>query len=148
MSKIGKLPIKLTQGLTVEKKDGKVLVSGPKGNVTIGIPNEVEIKIENEVLSVSLKEKSKDATAIHGTIRALLANAVLGVSQGWTRQLELVGTGFRAEVNGQTLVLTIGYSHPVKIEAPAGVSFKVEKNIITIEGADRDIVGQIAAKNK
>ena len=88
--------------------------------------------------------KGLDA-ALLGTTRARLANAVLGVSAGWEKKLELVGTGFRAEVNGQTLVLTIGYSHPVKIEAPEGISFKVEKNIVTIAGIDKEVVGQIAA---
>lgn len=146
MSKIGKLPIKLTEGVTAQREDGKILVSGPKGSITLRVPSEVEIRIDAENLSVLLKEKNKEGAAIHGTTRALLANAVLGVSQGFTKQLELVGTGFRAEVNGQTLVLTIGYSHTVSIEAPSGVVFKVEKNIITVHGPDKEIVGQIAAK--
>ena len=146
MSKIGKLPIKLPQGVTVEIKDGRAHVAGPKGNLEVRLNDEVEIKIEGDVLSVSLKSKKNPAVAIHGTMRAILANAVLGVTEGFSRQLELVGTGYRSEVNDKMLTLTIGYSHPVKIDAPEGVSFKVEKNVITIEGANKETVGQTAAR--
>lgn len=146
MSKIGKLPIKIIQGTTVELKDGKVLVTGPKGSIEIQVPRQVEVKIDTENVALSLKKESQDASAIYGTTRALMANAVSGVNTGWSKQLELVGTGFRAEVNNKTLTLTIGYSHPVKIEAPEGISFKVEKNVITVEGINKEIVGQISAK--
>lgn len=145
MSKIGKKPIELPQGTTLEVKSGEVQVTGPKGSIGLFVPREVEIKNEGNVVTVSVKEKSKNAASLHGTTRAKIANAVLGVSQLWSKKLELVGTGFRAEVNGTTLTLTIGYSHPVKIEAPEGISFKVEKNIMTVEGADREIVGQVSA---
>lgn len=145
MSKIGKLPIKLSQGATVEIKDGKVTVSGPKGTIVIVLADGIEVKAEGETLTVFLEEKKNATSAIHGTMRAIIANAILGVTEGFSRQLEMVGTGYRAEVNGKTLILTIGYSHPVKIEAPDGISFKVEKNVITIEGANKETVGQIAA---
>lgn len=146
MSKIGGLPIKIIEGTTVEIKDGKVLVVGPKGNLEVGIPKTVEVKIDGGALLLSSKKEDKQASSIFGTTRAIIANAVSGVSAGWSKKLELVGTGFRAEVNGKTLILTVGYSHPVKIEAPEGISFKVEKNIITVEGIDKEMVGQISAK--
>lgn len=146
MSKIGKKLIELPQGVTVENKNGEATVSGPKGQVSLTVPTGIETKIEGGRLKVIFKKDEKGTTAVFGTTRARLANAVLGVSQGWSKQLELVGTGFRAEVNDKTLNLTIGYSHPVKIEAPEGISFKVEKSIVTVEGIDREVVGQVAAK--
>lgn len=146
MSKIGKLPIKITQGTTVEIKDGKVLVTGPKGSLEVNVPKTVEIKNENEFLILTSKKESKEASSIYGTTRAIISNAVSGVNVGWSKKLELVGTGFRAEVNGKTLILTVGYSHPVKIEAPEEISFKVEKNVITVEGIDKETVGQTSAK--
>lgn len=127
---------------------GKVVVTGPKGSVALSIGNEINIATHEDVVSVTSKGTGKEGTAVYGTTRAKIANAVSGVSIGWSRQLELVGTGYRAEVDGKTLILTIGYSHSVKIEAPEGISFKVEKNIITIEGVDRELVGQIAAKTR
>ena len=107
------------------------------------IPGKIEIKEKEGKLF--LEEGKSQNAALLGTTRARLANAGLEVYAGWEKKVELVGTGFRAEVNGQTLVLTIGYSHPVKIEAPEGISFKVEKNIVTIAGIDKEVVGQIAA---
>lgn len=148
MSKIGKKPIELPQGTTIEIVEGKALVKGPKGSLMVSIPTEIETKNEAGSFTLSLKGKNKGSTAIYGTVRAIVANAVVGVSQGFSKQLELVGTGFRAEVNGNTLTLTIGYSHPIKIDAPEGITFKVEKNIITVEGLDRELVGQIAAKTR
>ncbi len=145
MSKIGKLPIKLSQGVTAEIKNDIVNVTGPKGTISVPLADGVEVKTEGGTLTVFLVEKKNATSAIHGTMRAIIANAVLGVTEGFIRQLEMVGTGYRAEVNGKTLILTIGYSHPVKIEAPDGISFKVEKNMITVEGANKETVGQTAA---
>lgn len=146
MSKIGRLPIKIVEGTTVEIKDGKVLVTGPKGSIETKLPLTVEAKIEGDSLYFSSKKEDKDASSIFGTTRANIANAVSGVSTGWSKKLELVGTGFRAEVNGKTLTLTVGYSHPVKMDAPDEISFKVEKNIITVEGTNKETVGQVSAK--
>ena len=97
-------------------------------------------------LLISSKDKSKLGRALYGTIRSLVSNMVKGVSQGWSKTLELVGTGYRAEVSGDTLVLSVGYSHPVKIEAPKGITFKVMKNEVTVEGVDKELVGQISAR--
>lgn len=146
VSKIGKKQIQLPAGVSLEGGSGKVVVTGPKGTVTVMITDEIDVKVEGGMVSVLTKGKNKESASEYGTARAKIANAVLGVTGGWSRQLELVGTGYRAEVNGNTLVLTIGYSHPVKIEGPAGISFKVEKSIVTIGGVDRELVGQTAAK--
>ena len=96
-------------------------------------------------LSVIVQKQSPSATALHGTTRAILANAVLGVTDGWKKTLELIGAGYKVETNGQELTLNVGFSHPVKFKAPEGIAFKVEKTLITIEGKDKEIVGQVAA---
>lgn len=145
MSKIGKQPIQIPGGVTVEVNGSTVKVTGPKGEITRNIARGVNIGVKDGVATVSVKGSSKTQMSLHGTTRALLNNDVKGAFQGWIRQLELVGTGFRAEVAGKTLSLTVGFSHPVKIEAPEGINFKVEKMIITVEGANREVVGQVAA---
>jgi large subunit ribosomal protein L6 len=143
MSKIGKQPIILPEGVKVEISGQELSITGPKGNLKRVLPKGVEVSQKDDSLILGIK--SENLTPLYGTARVLVANMVKGVTEGWSKQLELVGTGYRAEISGTTLVLTIGYSHPVKIEAPEGISFKVEKTIITVEGADKEIVGQIAA---
>lgn len=145
MSKIGKIPVILTEGVTAQISGNSVTVSGPKGSLTRSFPDEIGILLEKNILKVVSKSKNKKGNAIFGTSRALLANMVTGVTDGWKKELELVGAGYRAEVSGNTLVLTIGYSHPVKIQAPEGITFKVEKTVISVEGLDKEVVGQIAA---
>ncbi len=145
MSKIGKQPIQIPAGVTIEVSEGRAKVAGPKGALETILPRGVSVKVEGDRVEVSVRGKSKQMMSIHGTIRSILANNIKGVSIGWSKQLELVGTGYRAEVAGNTLLLTVGYSHPVKIEAPEGISFKVEKTIVTVEGINREVVGQVAA---
>lgn len=145
MSKIGQLPIQIPSGVTIDITGKTVNVNGPKGKLTITVDDLVTVKQEESNLIISVSKETKFAKSIWGTTRKLIDNMVVGVNKGWAKQLELVGTGYRAEVQGNTLVLTVGYSHPIKIEAPAGVSFKVEKGIITVDGIDRQIIGQISA---
>lgn len=145
MSKIGQLPIQTPSGVTVEITNKTINVNGPKGKLSIVVDDLVTVKQEESNLIISVSKETKFAKSIWGTTRKLISNMVKGVADGWSKQLELVGTGYRAEVQGNTLVLTVGYSHPIKIEAPTGVSFKVEKGIITVDGIDRQIVGQISA---
>lgn len=145
MSKIGKLPVKLPEGVTAQIMGNILKVVGPKGVLEVKIPAAVTAEIKEGEVVFSLKEGDKSSSAIYGTVRATVANMVKGVSEGWSKQLELVGTGYRAEVAGSSLVLTVGYSHPIKIEAPEGITFKVEKTIITTTGPDRELVGQVAA---
>jgi len=146
MSKIGKLPIVLPEGVTVEINGSLVIVSGPKGKLERRIAKEVEIVLKDGTLFLSPKRRSVSLYAIYGTTRSLIANMVIGVSRGWTKELELVGAGYKTEVQGKTLVLNVGYSHPVKVEAPEGINFKVEKTFVTVEGLDKEVVGQVAAK--
>ena len=145
MSKIGKQPVQIIAGANVEVSGRTVKISGPKGTLEVKIPRSIEVEVKDGFVNVTNKGNSKLDISNHGTIRALINNHVTGVTKGWSRQLELVGTGFRAEVAGKTLSLTVGYSHPVKIEAPEGITFKVEKTIVTVDGANRETVGQVAA---
>ncbi|OGM04767.1 50S ribosomal protein L6 [Candidatus Woesebacteria bacterium RIFCSPHIGHO2_12_FULL_42_9] len=145
MSKIGKQLISVPSGVSVEILDEEVKVSGPKGTLSLRIPSGISVVQKEEEISLVSSKKSKTGKSLYGTTRALLANNVKGVSDGWTKELELVGTGYRAEVVGGNLVLAVGYSHPVKISAPDSITFKVEKTFITIEGPNRELVGQIAA---
>ena len=147
MSLIGKLPIKIPEGVSVNLDNQTVVVTGPKGELRINLPRSVFIEIgDTKEIKVLVKDKNKQARALHGTNRALINNMVKGVTDGWSKNLELVGTGYRAEVSGNTLILSVGYSHPVKIEAPAGIGFRVEKTDVFIDGIDKEVVGQIAAK--
>jgi len=146
MSRIGKLPIIITQAVKIERDGAKMTVTGPKGTVEFTVPRQVTVKEEAGQLVVEIKGSDKLSQALHGTVRAILANNVKGVTEGWVKKMELVGTGFRAEVAGDLLTLTLGFSHPVKVVAPEGITFKVEKNVITVEGADRAKVGQICAE--
>lgn len=145
MSKIGKQPVKLPAGVSIETTPGEIKIKGPKGELSRKIPPSVGVGVKDGAILVSSKEGTKQAKSTFGTIRSIIANMVVGVTEGWSKQLELVGTGFRAEVQGRALILTIGFSHPVTIEVPEGITFKVEKSIITIDGADKELVGQIAA---
>jgi len=144
MSRIGKLPVFIPEGVSLVT-EGKILkVKGPKGELEREIPKEVKLKIETDkamVLPVGVRALVKPYL---GTTRSHVANMVQGVSSGWSKTLELVGVGFRAEVIGKNLSLTLGFSHPVLIEAPAGINFKVEKSLITVEGANKEEVGRIA----
>lgn len=145
MSRIGKLPVLIPEGVEV-KVDGKIFsVSGPKGKITLKLPREVGIVIKDNNIKVEPKSKSNKANALHGTYRALVSNSVEGVTKGWDKTLELVGTGYRVELSGKDLIISIGFSHPVTVKAPEGIEFKAEKTRITVSGIDKELVGQVAA---
>lgn len=146
MSRIGKLPVKIPAGVNIEISGKNVKITGPKGSLERVVPTQISVTQDAGEIKVAVKGQNDNSSALHGTIRAILQNMVTGVTQGWSKKLELVGTGYRAEVNGDTLSVAIGYSHPVKINAPKGISFRVEKSDITIDGIDREVVGQTAAK--
>ncbi|MGK5082819.1 50S ribosomal protein L6 [Bdellovibrionota bacterium FG-1] len=148
MSRVGKAPIKIQQGVKVEIKDGLVKVEGPKGKLSHQLPRGVAAKIDNGSVVVTRDEKqAENAAALHGLSRTLIHNMVHGVHTGFTRELDVVGVGYRAAVKGIVLTLTVGYSHPVDFELPVGVSAKVENNTrIVVSGADKMLVGLVAAK--
>jgi len=144
MSRVGKKPIEIPSGVEVKVDDNQVSVKGPKGALTYATRPEVKVEVKEGKILVSLLKE--DALAFWGLTRAIIANMVKGVVSGYEKKLEITGVGFRANVEGQDLVLNIGFSHPVKIKAPEGISFSVGKNIITVSGIDKGLVGQIAAK--
>jgi len=146
MSRIGKLPIPVPVDVTVSVAEGRVTVRGPRGEVARQVHRDMRVRHEEGVLLVERPSDEQTHRALHGLTRALLANMVTGVSEGFTRELEIEGTGYRADQEGDALVLLVGYSHSVRIEAPAGVSFAVEnrgKKVI-VSGIDKEAVGQTA----
>jgi large subunit ribosomal protein L6 len=146
MSRIGRKPLPMPKGVTLAQKPGTVSVKGPKGELSKPLPAGVSIKTEADKILVLRADDSRENRAKHGLMRAHLANMVKGVTDGWTRELEINGVGYRAEVAGDTMTMALGYSHPVVFKLPKGVTAKVDKNRIMLTSADRDLVGQTAAK--
>ncbi|GAB4276606.1 MAG: 50S ribosomal protein L6 [Candidatus Promineifilaceae bacterium] len=147
MSRIGKLPITIPNGVKVDVSGSEVKVTGPKGSLTQIIPADMSVNIEDGVLTVQRPSDSREHRALHGLTRALINNMVLGVSEGFSKVLEIEGVGYRAEMKGKTLVLNVGYSHPVEFEPPKDVEFRVEdrNKTIIVFGIDKQVVGEIAA---
>jgi large subunit ribosomal protein L6 len=146
MSRIGRKILPLPKGVTLSQKAGSVSVKGPKGELSRALPEGITIKAEADKIQVLRADDSRQNRSKHGLIRAHLANMVKGVTDGWTRELEINGVGYRAEVAGDSMTMALGYSHPIVFKLPKGVSAKVEKNRIALTSADRDLVGQTAAK--
>jgi len=144
MSRIGKQPIEIPQGVTVNIKDRIVTTKGPKGELSVTIRPEVDIKIDNSNIIVSIKNEINKP--YWGLTRSLIANNIEGVVNGYTKQLEIQGVGYRARTEGEILILEVGFSHEVKMEIPENIEIIVEKNIITINGIDKQLVGETAAK--
>ncbi len=146
MSRIGRKPLPLPKGVAFSQSAGSFGVKGPKGELKKPLPGGVTIKVSASQLAVERADDSQPNRAKHGLIRAQLANMIKGVTDGWTRELEINGVGYRAEVSSETLTMQLGYSHPVVFKLPKGVAAKVEKNRVFLNSADRDILGQTAAK--
>lgn len=145
MSKIGKKPIQIPSGVTVQVEGEKVVVSGPQGRLERIIRPEIKVLVEEGVVKISPAKETKQTTALWGLTRALIANMVDGVVKKFEKKLEISGIGFQASVQGRDLVLKIGFTHPVTIAIPEGIDAKVEKNVITVTGHDKEAVGQFAA---
>lgn len=145
MSRIGKQPIKLPEGVTVSVSGLVVAVKGPKGELSAKFHPHMSVEVKAGSVTVSIAKKSKQAAALWGTTRANIANLVQGVTEGFKKQLELQGVGYRANLKGKDIELQIGFSHPVLIKAPEGIAFAVEKEIITVTGIDKQLVGQVTA---
>ncbi len=147
MSRIGKLPIAVPAGVEVELNGSHVTVKGPKGTIQYEFTSHVEIKQEDDRLVVTPTSQEKLARSLHGTTRAVLNNMVVGVSTGFERRLEIDGVGYKADMDGQNLVISAGFSHPVVVEPPEGIQFEVaEKNRqIIVLGINKEVVGQTAA---
>lgn len=146
MSRIGKKPITLAKA-TVEVNGNVVKVKGPKGELSQELRSEVSVEVVDGVLSVMRKDDSKQARALHGLYRSLLANMVEGVNNGFSKSLEMIGVGYKAALKGSNIVLNAGYSHPIEIEAPPGIVIETEgPTKIHVKGIDKELVGNIAAK--
>jgi large subunit ribosomal protein L6 len=143
MSRIGKKPIPLPSGVKVQIGE-KLEVSGPKGKLTVPIPQ--GIKVVQSDGKIEIRRDSDDHAAVHGLTRALAANAVQGVSGGFTRELDIVGIGYRADVKGRIATFTLGYSHPIEVYLPDGIDLKIDKQThLVLSGSDRQLLGQVAA---
>ena len=146
MSRIGNRPIAIPSGVTVNIGDGEIQVKGPKGELTGPIPSGITPKLEGDELSFERADDTKPVRANHGLARALSNNMVVGVSEGFTKRLEIEGVGYRADVKGKVLNLLLGFSHPVEMPIPEGLKVSVDQNTkVAIEGADKQTVGQFAA---
>jgi len=145
MSKIGRIPIEIKPDVKIEQTGNQITVTGPKGEFIFNMPNKIDVKQIDGKLLVSRKTEDKPTRALHGLWRVLLENAIVGVSTGWEKKMDFKGVGYKAEVQDNKLVLSLGFSHPVEVQAPEGISFSVVKNVITVSGSDKQKVGQIAA---
>jgi len=146
MSRIGKMPIEIPKDVKVDIKDELISIKGPKGELKRTINPKVRLNIENDQILVAVDDDSKESKSCHGLFRALVANMVKGVSQGFERMLEIVGVGYRAEVSGRTATFHLGYSHPVVFELPEGIDANIDKSKITLTGIDKELLGRTAAK--
>lgn len=146
MSRIGRKPIPVPAGVTVAIEPELVTVNGPKGELRERISRDIEVKLEGEEILVSRPTDRGEHRALHGLTRSLIANMVEGVTDGFTKSLEIQGVGYRAQLKGKNLELALGYSHPVSIEAPEGIEFEVpQPTEVIVKGIDKQLVGQVAA---
>jgi len=146
MSRIGKKPIEIAQDVKVEVSDKEIKVSGPKGELRQAMSSEIKIEVQDgKVLVAPKTELSKKNRGFWGLYRALIANMIEGVSKGFEKKLEIEGVGFKATVSGDKLILNLGFVNPVEVIKPAGITYTVEKNVITVSGIDKQLVGEMAA---
>lgn len=145
MSKLGKIPLSIPEGVTINESGGEIVITGTKGELKLKIPANIEIQTKEGKMKAKAKDSTKKASEMLGLFISMLKNNIVGVSKGWTKTLVLVGTGYRARVEGETLILNVGYSHTVNIHTPEGITFSVEENKIKITGPNKELVGQLAA---
>mgnify|MGYP006111569313 CR=1 FL=1 len=146
MSRIGSKPIEIPENVEIESNQGSILVKGPKGSIEIRIDNRIEIKLEDNLVMLERKNDEPSVRSLHGLYRSLIYNNIVGVTEGFTKTLELQGVGFKAILKGNDLELSVGYSHTVLFKGVEGIDIKVpDQNSIIIEGIDKGLVGQVAA---
>lgn len=147
MSRIGKLPISIPAPVKLKQSGAVVVIEGPKGKLEHRLPEGVEIEVSDGALAVKRSAETRQARALHGLTQRILANMVQGVTSGFSQVLEITGVGYRADARGEIIHLSLGYSHPIIYQLPAGVQAKVEKQVtITLEGVDRQLLGEVAAQ--
>ncbi|HUW24442.1 MAG TPA: 50S ribosomal protein L6 [Patescibacteria group bacterium] len=148
MSKIGERPIMIKDGVSLSQEGRQLLVRGPQGEIRLALPEKLAVEIEPNQVRVRRLAEDKKTKAMHGTLARLIANAIFGTTAGFSKELEIVGTGYRAQMEGETLVLFVGYSHPVRFVSPPGITLTVQENKIKVSGIDKDLVGRTADKIK
>lgn len=146
MSRVGKKPIEIPDQVEVEIKKNKVKIKGPKGTLDFKVRPEIKVEKKENQIVVSIKKETKKSPALWGTTRSVLANMVEGVRKGFQKKLEIQGIGYKARLEGDKLVLEVGFSHPIEIKKPSDIDLKVEKNKIIVSGIDKSRVGEVAAK--
>jgi len=149
MSRVGNAPIIIPANVTIERDGDTIVVNGPKGKLSLKVAPEIKVEINGSQVIVKRKNEQKKVKALHGLTRNLIANMTIGVVDGWSKTLELVGVGFKALVSGSKLILNVGFSHPVEVQAPEGTFFEVIDNTkIKVTGIDKQLVGQVSANIK
>jgi len=147
MSRIGRLPIAIPTGVTVKVNGAAVTVEGPKGNDRHTVPAKIAVAVHGGAVSVTRADDQNATRSLHGLVRKLIANSITGVSTGFRRTLEIVGVGYRAEVKGRALQLSLGYSHPIVYQLPPGVEAKVDRQVVvTIDGNNKQVLGEVCAQ--
>jgi len=149
MSRIGKLPIEIPEGVTIELKDGDCKVKGPKGELSEKIHEKITVEIGEKEVVVKRADEEKFSKSLHGLTRNLIANMIEGVTKGFEKRLEIIGVGYKAQASGSKLTLNLGFSHPIEYKAPDGVTFDIDKdkkNIVIVSGISKQMVGEVAAK--
>ena len=146
MSRIGRLPIDVPAGVTVTIDGQDVNVKGPKGELALTVKTPIEVKLEDGQVLVTRPDDERESRSLHGLTRTLIANQIVGVTEGYAKSLEVVGTGYRVQAKGTGVEFALGYSHSITVEPPAGISFEVEgNNKLTVKGIDKQAVGEVAA---
>jgi large subunit ribosomal protein L6 len=146
MSRIGRLPIDIPSGVTVTADNGVIAVKGPKGELSLTVASPIEVAIADNQVVVTRPNDERLARSLHGLTRTLISNQIIGVTEGYTKGLEVVGTGYRVAAKGESLEFALGYSHSITVDPPAGISFTVEgQNKILVSGIDKQAVGEVAA---
>jgi len=146
VSKIGKKPILISEGVDIKIQEGLIRTQGEKGSLSLVIPKGIKVEKQGNQLIVSRENNSQQTKALHGTMRQLISNMVVGVQREWVKKLKIVGTGYGASLSGKNLILNLGLSYPITISSPEGIRFEVDKDIICVMGCNRAQVGKIAAE--
>ena len=145
MSRIGKIPVEIPAGVEVNINGQDVSVKGPKGTLTMSVASPITAKVDGSTVVVSRPDDERESRSLHGLTRTLIANMVEGVTNGYSKVLEIQGTGYRVNQKGAGLEFQLGFSHPVNVEPPEGITFKVEGNRVTVEGISKELVGEVAS---
>jgi large subunit ribosomal protein L6 len=147
MSRVGKVPISIPQGVQISLEQLMLTISGPKGTLVRPVPEQLDLEVDQQYIHVRRRDDTRTSRSLHGLMRALVFNMVQGVSQGFTKNLEIQGTGYRADVQNNVLNLSLGYSHPINFDLPDGIKASVERqNLIRLEAIDKELLGQTAAR--